>query len=74
MLPSVLNSDTKIISLRPQNLNDIWEDVRKVACELDAMPAYEEFKMEVDRRINYIVNKISNVIFYVLNVSLFSEF
>ena len=55
----VLNSDTKIISLRPQNLNDIWDDVRKVACELDAVPAYEEFKINVDKRINYIVNKIS---------------
>ena len=54
----VLNSDTKIISLRPQNLNDIWEDVRKVARELDAMPAYEAFKMDVDQRINYIANKI----------------
>ncbi len=54
----VLNSETKIISLRPQNLNDIWEDVRKVAYELKAISAYEEFKENVDRRIQYISNKL----------------
>ena len=55
----VLNSDTKIISLRPQNLNDIWEDVRRVAHDLGVIQVYEEFKENVDRRIKYISNKVA---------------
>ena len=55
----VLNSETKIISLRPQNLNDIWEDVRRVAHDLGVIPVYEEFKENVDRRIKYISNKVA---------------
>ena len=54
----VLNSNTKIISLRPQNLKDIWEDIRTVAQELDVFSAYEEFKEDVDRRIDYISKKV----------------
>ena len=55
----VLNPSTKIISLRPQNLQDIWEDIRVVAQELGVIPAYEEFKTDVDRRIDYILKKVS---------------
>ena len=55
----VLGSNTKIISLRPQRLKDIWEDVRNVAQELEAVPAYEVFKSDVDRRIEYISKKIA---------------
>ncbi len=55
----VLGSNTKIISLRPQLLNDIWQDVRHVAQELGAIPAYEEFKQDVDRRIEYIRGKLA---------------
>jgi len=55
----ILNSEIKIISLRPQKLNDIWEDVRKVAHELNVIPAYEEFKANVDLRIKYISDKIA---------------
>ena len=54
----VLGSDTKIISLRPQRLKDIWEDVRRVAEELKVMTAYEKFKIDFDGRINYISSKI----------------
>ena len=54
----VLGSDTKIISLRPQRLKDIWEDVRRVAEELKVMTAYEKFKIDVDGRINYISSKL----------------
>jgi iron complex transport system substrate-binding protein len=54
----VLNSNTKIISLRPQYLKDIWQDIRTVAQELEVMPAYEKFKEDVDHRINYISKKI----------------
>lgn len=55
----VLGRDTKIITLRPQRLKDIWEDVRHVAQELGALPAYEEFKQDVDRRIEYIRGKLA---------------
>jgi iron complex transport system substrate-binding protein len=55
----VLNPSTKIISLRPKNLQDIWEDIRIVAKELEVIPAYDEFKADVDQRIDYISKKIS---------------
>jgi len=54
----VMGADTKIISLRPQRLSDIWEDVRRVAEELKVMVAYEKFKKDVDDRINYISSKV----------------
>ncbi len=54
----VLGTDTKIISLRPQRLKDIWEDVHRVAEELNVMAAYEKFKTDVDDRINYISSKV----------------
>jgi iron complex transport system substrate-binding protein len=55
----VLGPDTKIISLRPKKLNDIWDDVKRVAQELGAVSAYEEFKRDVDQRIDYIRRKLS---------------
>ncbi len=54
-----LGPDTKIISLRPQRLDDIWEDVRHVAQELGAVSAFAEFKRDVDQRIKYIRNKLA---------------
>ena len=54
-----LGSDIKIISLRPQRLADIWNDVRNVAQKLDAVPAYELFQADVDQRIQYISNKVT---------------
>ena len=39
-------------------LNDIWEDIRNVAQELEVIPAYNEFKTDMERRINYISNKV----------------
>ena len=54
----VMGTDTKIISLRPQRLKDVWEDVRRVAEELKVMAAYEKFKKDVDDRINYISSKV----------------
>ena len=54
----VMGTDTKIISLRPQRLKDIWEDVHRVAKELKVMAAYEKFKKDVDDRINYISSKV----------------
>ena len=50
----VLGPETKIIPLRPERFNDIWEDVCRVAQELEAIPAYEKFKEDVDQRIEYI--------------------
>lgn len=55
----VLGSEIKIIPLRPQRLNDILEDVRRVAQELEVVPAYEKFKANVDQRIEYITKKLA---------------
>jgi iron complex transport system substrate-binding protein len=54
----ILGTDTKIISLRPQTLKDIWENVRRVAEELKVMAAYKKFETDVNTRINYISSKI----------------
>jgi iron complex transport system substrate-binding protein len=54
----VLGTDTKIISLQPQRLKDIWEDIRRVAEELKVIAAYETFKTDVDDRVNYISSKV----------------
>ena len=56
----VLGPDTKIISLRPQKLNDIWEDLRHVAQELGAVSAFAEFKQDVDQRIEYVRSKLAD--------------
>ena len=56
----VLGQDTKIISLRPQKLNDIWEDIRHVAQELGVIAAFESFKLDVDQRIDYIRSKLAD--------------
>ena len=50
----VLGPETKIIPLRPQRLHDVCEDVRSVAVELDAVSAYENFKEDLDQRIEHI--------------------
>ena len=50
----VLGSKTKIIPLRPKRFNDIWQDVYRVAQELNVVSAYEKFKKDLDQRIEYI--------------------
>jgi len=55
----VLGPQTKIIPLHPQRFNDIWEDVRRVAVELDAIQAYKSFKNDLDQRVEYISKVIA---------------
>lgn len=50
----VLGSETTIIPLQPERLNDVWQDVHRVAQELNVISAYEKFKEDLDQRIEYI--------------------
>ena len=50
----VLGSETTIIPLQPERLNDVWQDVHRVAQELNVISAYEKFKEDLDQRIGYI--------------------
>jgi len=53
-----LGNKAQIISLKPCWLNDIWEDLQRVAKALGARESYLSFKREVDQRIKYIQNAI----------------
>lgn len=50
----VLGPETKIIPLRPERFNDIWEDVGRVAQALGAIPTFKKFKEDIDQRIDHI--------------------
>lgn len=54
----VCEKDTKIISLRPNKLNDIWQDVARVAESLGVRNRYEDFQRDVDRRIEDIQTRL----------------
>jgi iron complex transport system substrate-binding protein len=53
-----LGKKAQIISLKPCWLNDIWEDLERVARTLGVREPYLSFKKEVDGRIEYIQNAI----------------
>jgi iron complex transport system substrate-binding protein len=53
-----LGKKTRIISLKPSWLNDIWEDLEHVAKALGATESYLSFRGDVDQRIKYIQNSI----------------
>lgn len=54
----VLGANTKIISLKPKRLADIWNDVLRVGEELGAEETCQTFKTDVDRRIRHIKETI----------------
>lgn len=54
-------TDTKIISLRPGKLNDIWGDIKSTAQTLGAEKEYSAFKQDVDLRIHTIRDRIAPV-------------
>ena len=54
----VLDKSTRIISLKPKMLGDIWDDVQNVADHLSVSEKGSEFKAEVHARINEV--KIRN--------------
>jgi iron complex transport system substrate-binding protein len=53
-----LDSNAKIISLKPKTLENIWSDIDQVAKELNVVPAGSNFRIQVDQRIEFIQNKI----------------
>ncbi len=53
-------ANTKIISLHPGNLNDIWADIKRVAETLGVEQAYSTFKQDVDLRIKTIRDRIAS--------------
>lgn len=48
----------KIISLRPKTLEDIWGDIQSVADQLSVGKKADEFRDEVDSRINAVQNRL----------------
>jgi len=53
-----LDSNAKIISLKPKTLENIWSDIDHVAKELNVVSAGSNFRIQVDQRIESIQNKI----------------
>lgn len=53
-----LDSNAKIISLKPKTLENIWSDIDLVAKELNAVSASSNFRMQASQRIEAIQNKI----------------
>jgi iron complex transport system substrate-binding protein len=53
-----LDSDAKIISLKPKTLKNIWDDIDQVAKALNVVSTGSDFKIKTDRRIKTIRNKI----------------
>jgi len=49
-----LGAETKIISLRPRRLDDIWNEIDGVGKTLGAATAFGKFKDDVSRRIRFI--------------------
>ncbi len=54
-----LNSNAKIISLKPKTLENIWSDINRVARELGVDDAGSAFINQANRRIESVQNKIS---------------
>jgi iron complex transport system substrate-binding protein len=53
-----LDSNAKIISLKPKTLGNIWSDIDHVAKELNVVSAGSNFRIQADQRIESIQNKI----------------
>ncbi|MFT4578011.1 MAG: iron complex transport system substrate-binding protein [Nitrospinales bacterium] len=56
----VLDKNTRIISLKPKMLGDIWDDIQNVADQLSVSEKGREFKTEVDARINAVKTRRDN--------------
>jgi iron complex transport system substrate-binding protein len=53
-----LDSNAKIISLKPKTLENIWSDIDHVAKELNVVSAGSNFKVQANQRIESIQKKI----------------
>jgi iron complex transport system substrate-binding protein len=58
----VLDKNTRIISLKPKILGDIWDDVQNVADQLSVSEKGREFKEEADERIKAVKKRAGNSI------------
>ena len=58
----VLDKNTRIISLKPKMLGDIWDDVQSVADQLSVSLKGREFKAEADARIKAVQTRSENSI------------
>jgi iron complex transport system substrate-binding protein len=56
----VLDKNTRIISLKPKMLDDIWDDVQNVADQLSVSEKGREFREEVESRINVVKTRVGN--------------
>jgi iron complex transport system substrate-binding protein len=56
----VLDKNTRIISLKPKMLGDIWDDVENVADQLSVTKKGREFKAEAEVRINEVKKRVGN--------------
>ncbi len=56
----VLDNDVSIISLKPHRLNDIWQDMAKVAKSLGRMQDFAKFESSLHQRMQHIQKKIQS--------------
>ena len=56
----VLDTDARIISLKPKLLDDIWDDIQNVADHLSVPDQGHKFKEEVKERINSVKLRLEN--------------
>ena len=56
----VLDTEARIISLKPKMLNDVWDDVQNVADQLSVPEKGREFREEVKTRINDVQTRSKN--------------
>jgi iron complex transport system substrate-binding protein len=56
----VLEANTRIISLKPKMLGDIWDDMQNVADALSVSEKGREFKAEVNARIKAVQTRLGN--------------
>ena len=56
----VLDTDARIISLKPKLLDDIWDDIQNVADQLSVPDQGHKFREEVKERINSVKLRLEN--------------
>jgi len=56
----ILGPQIKIIALQPTRLDDIWNDMQMVAEATSQMEMYNNFKSDIDRRIQTIRERVSS--------------
>lgn len=56
----VLDTDARIISLKPKLLDDIWNDIQNVADQLSVPDQGHKFLEEVKERINSVKSRLQN--------------